>query len=167
MTIHQFQSCICGLGKLYRFFFPPPLQAVQDGKVVQCLAAGSSPSPCWVNIIKPIMQHSLSLLSPMWTPIEKDLSTMNISGPRDQIWDIQIKNIDIWLLFHHTEYPSIFQDWDQMPIRPGKPEKFAKISNCQASICFLVLVSSQQWFGATDIKALGMLQLSGLEQTMS
>ena len=38
---------------------------------------------------------------------------------------------------------------------------------CQASICFSVLDSSQQRFGATDIKALGTSQLSSLEQTMS
>ena len=38
---------------------------------------------------------------------------------------------------------------------------------CQESVCSSVLVSSQQWFGGTDIKALGASQLSGLEQTMS
>ena len=38
---------------------------------------------------------------------------------------------------------------------------------CQASVCSSVLVSSQQWFGTTDIKALGMSQLSNLGQTVS
>ena len=38
---------------------------------------------------------------------------------------------------------------------------------CQASVCSSVLVSSQQWFGATDIKALDASQLSDLEQTVS
>ena len=36
-----------------------------------------------LNIIKQIVQDSLSLLSPTWTPIGKDPSTMNISGPTD------------------------------------------------------------------------------------
>ena len=39
-------------------------------------------------------------------------------------------------------------------------------SNYQTSVCSLVLVSSQQRFGVTDIKALGASQLSGLGQTM-
>ena len=39
-------------------------------------------------------------------------------------------------------------------------------SNCQVSICSSVLSRPQQRFGVTDIKALGVSQLSGLGQTM-
>ena len=40
----------------------------------------------------------------------------------------------------------------------------AKMWKCQASVCSLVLVSSQQWFRETDIKALGASRLSSLGQ---
>ena len=53
------------------------------------------------------------------------------------------------------------------PCRGGfsqvKPESWHH--RCQVSVCSSVLVSSQQRFGVTDIKALGASQLSGLGQT--